>query len=150
MTDHPMEKLRWPGLPRAFVLMVLFGLSGGIVWSFHNTDGTMFIAALVFGCFFGFLAGGIVGVHLFPSLGMMAVCGGIMEGVVHGWSHYGFLGAVFGGLIGIVAACVILMLPLMLTHFALIVCGIDPLAHLNLPGTAGEDVEDVRGGGDET
>ena len=150
MHEHPMANIRWPGLPRAIALLVLFGLSGGIVWSYHNTDGTTFIAALVFGCFFGFLAGGLVGVHLFPSLGMMVVCGGIIEGVVQGWSRYGLVGAGFGGLIGIAAACVMVGLPMMLSHFILIVCGIDPLACPDLPAATGTDVEGGRGGDDES
>lgn len=130
--------------------MVLFGLSSGIVWSFHNTDETTFIAALVIGCFFGFLAGGLVGVPIIPSLGMMAVCGGIIEGIVQGWSRYGFVGAFLGGLIGIIAACIVVILPVMLTHFIMIACGKDPLAHLDSPGAVGGDAEGVREGGDVT
>ncbi len=133
MTEQPIEKPGWPGLPRAIALIVLLGLSGGIVWSYHNTDGTTFIAALVSGCFFGFLAGGLVGVPIIPSLGMMAIFGGILEGIVQGWSRYGFIGAVLGGVIGIVAVCVIAMLPMMLIHFVMIICGKDPLANMKTP-----------------
>ena len=70
MNDHPIETLGWPGLPRAIALMVLFGISGGIVWSFHHTDATTFILALVLGCCFGILAGSFVEVRILPSLGM--------------------------------------------------------------------------------
>ena len=38
------------------------------------------------------------------------------------------------------------MLPVMLTHFVMIVCGIDPLAHLDSPGAA----EGVQRGSDVT
>jgi hypothetical protein len=131
MTEQPIEKLGWPGLPKAIALLVLFGLSGGIVWSFHNTEGTTFIAALVFGCFFGFLAGGLVGVPMIPSLGMMAVYGGILEGIVQGWTHYGYVGAFLGALFGIVAGFIVMLLPTMLTHFVMIVCGKDPLMRIS-------------------
>jgi hypothetical protein len=137
------EQCALPNLPKTIALIVLFGLSGGLVWSFHNTEWPAFIAALVIGGFVGVVAGGLVGVHIPPSLGMMAVFGGIFEGIFQGWSRYGYVGAILGAFVGIVAVCVIVMLPIMLTHFVMIVCGIDPLAHLDSPGAAREDVESM-------
>ena len=103
--------------------------SGGIVWSFHNSDGPTFIASLIIGGFLGFLAGGLVGVHLFPSLGTMAAFGGLFEGVFQGWTNFGWGGAIAGGLIGIVAGSIIAGLPVMLIHFVMIICGIDPFVN---------------------
>lgn len=133
MMQQPIEKLGWPYLPRAIALLVLAGISGFVVWSFHNANLPAFIATLIFGIFFSFLAGGLVGVHMIPSLGAMTTFCGILEGIVQGWSRYGFIGAIAGGFFGAVVAPIVLMLPFMLIHFVLAVCGIDPFASLDSP-----------------
>jgi hypothetical protein len=133
-TEQPVEKPGWPDPPRAIALTVLAVISGFIVWSFHNFDWFAFIASLLTCAFLGIMTGAFVGVSLFSSLGTMACFGGLGEGAIQGWIHFGWVGAILGGLIGIVGGSIIGMLPLMLTHFALVVCGIDPFANLDLLG----------------
>jgi|SRR5579884_2182196 len=79
------------------------------------------------GGFFGFIAGGLVGVGLLPSLMTLAVMCGLIEGIYQGWQRYGSLGAAIGGLIGAIIAVVVVMLPVMVTHFVMVLRGIDPL-----------------------
>lgn len=128
MTEQPPEKLGWPDLPRAIALMVLAGISGFVVWSFHNEDWPVFAAAVVVSGFFGCLAGGLVGVHIFPSLATMTTFCGIVEGICQGWTYYRWGGAILGGFIGIIAASIVVMLPIMLIHLAFILRGLDPFA----------------------
>lgn len=75
----------------------------------------------------------------------MAVCRGIIEDIVQGWSRYGFVGAVIGGIIGIIAAAVMKMLPMVLIHLAMIICGKDPLGHPDSPGAFGRNAQNMRG-----
>lgn len=131
MTGEPTEKLGLPDLPRAISLVVLACISGFTVWSFHHASWPGFIAALVIGGFLGFMAGGLVGVHLFPTLAAMVTFGAIFEGVVQGWSRYGLIGAVLGGFAGLVAGSIVATLPILLIHLVLGACGIDPFINPN-------------------
>jgi ribose/xylose/arabinose/galactoside ABC-type transport system permease subunit len=120
-----------PYLPRAIALAVLAAISGFIVWSFHTVDWPAYLAALVIGGFLGLMVGGLVGVHLLPSLMAMLTFGGVFEGIYLGWSSYGWGGAILGGLIGLAAGPSVVLVPMMLIHFVLLLCGIDPMANLD-------------------
>jgi len=126
MTEQPTEKPGLPDLPKGIALVVLAGISAFIVWLFNNADWPACVASLIIGGFFGFLAGGLVGVHLFPTLGAMVAFGVIGEGIMLGHSFYGWVGAILGALLGVVGAIAAVTLPLMLIHLILIICGIDP------------------------
>jgi cell shape-determining protein MreD len=132
--SEPYQQLEKPGLPRlpkCIALMVLAVISGFLAWSFHNYEWPGIAACLVLGCFFGVIAGGLVGVRLLPSLMTMAVMCGLIEGVYQGWQRYGSLGAALGGLIGAFVAVVVVMLPVMVTHLVMVLRGIDPLVDAN-------------------
>lgn len=123
---QPSDSIGFPGWPRALALAVLFAVSGGIVWSFHNIKTAAFIPTLFAGVFAGMIAGGLVGVHILPTLATMAAFAGILEGVRQGYVQYGLTGRVLGGLTGTVVGLLTVLLPLILTHMSMIVCGKDP------------------------
>jgi hypothetical protein len=134
MSNEPLEPIGFLAyLPRAIALLILAIISAFIVWSFHTVDWPAYLAALVIGGFFGLMVGGLVGVHLLPSLMAMLAFGGLFEGIFWGWSYYGWGGAILGGLIGLAAGPSVVLLPMMLIHFVLLLCGIDPLANLDPP-----------------
>ena len=58
----------------------------------------------------------------------MGVTGGLFEGAYHGWQYYGWIGAVIGGLVGVVGGGVALLLA-MLMSFVQVMCGIDPFVN---------------------
>jgi hypothetical protein len=101
MAERKTRRSALPDLPRAVALLVLAGLSAFVVWSFHAAEWPGFLAALVIGGVLGFLAGGLVGVHLPPTLATMLVFGGLFEGVYWGWQCGGWAGAVLGGPVGV-------------------------------------------------
>jgi hypothetical protein len=131
MAGQPSETLGFPDPVKAVVLLMLAGISGFVVWSFHNADWPSAVAAFVIGGFVGLMAGGLVGVHLLPTLMALMAFGGLFEGMFQGWSSYGWAGAILGGIIGFVAGHIVVLLSMMLVHFVLIVCGIDPFANLD-------------------
>ena len=117
-------------LPRGIALLLLAIISAFIVWSFHTVDWPAYLAALVIGGFIELMVGGLVGVHLLPSLMAMLTFGSLFEGIYLGWSSHGLGGAILGGLIGLAAGPSVVLVPMMLVHFVLLLCGIDPLANL--------------------
>ena len=129
-SEQHSDRLGFPDWSRTVSLIALVGLSGGIVWSFHHFDRPFFIAVFIAGCFLGVLAGGLVGIHSPSSLGTMALLGGILEGIVQGWTRGGFVGLLLGGFFGVGVAVIFVMLLLMLTHAVMIVCGKDPYSSL--------------------
>src|SRR5262249_4790229 len=88
---------------RALVLAGLACISGFTVWSFHHADWPGFLATVALGGFLGVLAGGLVGVPLFPALAALTAFGGLFEGTWRGWSLYGWVGAALGAPVGLVA-----------------------------------------------
>jgi hypothetical protein len=118
-------------LPRGIALILLAAISGFIVWSYHTVDWPAYLAALIIGGIIGLMMRGLVGVHLLPSLMAMLTFGGLFEGIHLGWSSYGWGGAILGGLIGLAAGPSVLLVPMMLVHFMLLLCRIDPLANLD-------------------
>jgi hypothetical protein len=127
MSDQPTLRLGLLAyLPRIIALVVLAGISGFIVWSFHTVDWPAFLGALVIGGLLGFLAGGLVGVHLAPTVAAMLGFGGLFEGVYQGWRCWGWAGAVLGGPVGVFGGYLVVWLVLLLLHLVLILCGIDP------------------------
>jgi ribose/xylose/arabinose/galactoside ABC-type transport system permease subunit len=134
MTPEPSESIGLlPYLPRGIALLLLAAISGFIVWSFHTVDWPAYLAALVIGGFIGLMVGGLVGVHLLPSLMAMLTFGGVFEGIYLGWCSYGWVGAILGGLVGLAAGPSVVLVPMMLIHFVLLLCGIDPLANRDPP-----------------
>jgi hypothetical protein len=132
MADQPTQQFGFLAyLPKAIALIVLAGISGFVVWSFHNVDWPASVAALVIAGLVGLMAGGLVGVHLLPTLMALTAFGGLFEGMFQGWSSYGWAGAILGGMIGFAAGHIVVLLSMMLVHLVLIVCGIDPLANLD-------------------
>lgn len=136
MTDEPTPQSGLPDLPRRIALLVLAGASGTVVWAFHAADWPVFLTTLALGGLLGFLAGGLVGVHLPHTLAAMLVFGGLFEGAYQGWCRGGWAGAAVGGPAGVLGGVFAVWLSLMLLHLALILCGVDPLAHLDRPEEA--------------
>lgn len=56
----------------------------------------------------------------------MGTAGGLFEGAYQGWLHYGWGGAVLGGLAGVVGGVVAALLLTMLLSLVLVLCGINP------------------------
>ena len=133
MTAEPTPQSGLRDLPRRIALLVLAGVSGAVVWSFHAADWFGFLATLALGGTVGFLAGGLVGVHLPPTLTAMLAFGGLFEGAYQGWCRGGWAGAVLGGPTGVLGGIFVVLLSFMLLHLALVLCGVDPLAHLDRP-----------------
>jgi hypothetical protein len=99
---------------RPFVLLVLFAISGAVVWA-GNALG--WPAALAFGAvggFTGLLAGGLVGVSVVQTFAALTVFVCAFEGIAWGALHHGWIGAVFVGLAGIVVGHILGSLPLAL------------------------------------
>lgn len=92
-----------------------------------------FLASLLVGSYFGCLAGGLVGVHIFPTLATMSAIGIFVEGIILGNSNSGWGGAIFGGLIGIVVAFCLVAVPMMLILVMLIFGGMYPFTSYGLP-----------------
>ncbi len=126
MTDQQPETYRLLELFRPVAPVILTAFSGIVVWSFHNFGWPGFLAYLVVGFFAGSIAGGLVGVPLISSWAVMGVTGGLFEGVYQGWQSYGWIGAVFSGLVGVVVGMFVALLLSMLLSFVLVLCGIDP------------------------
>jgi hypothetical protein len=118
-------------LPKGIALLVLAGISAFIVWSFHTVDWPLAVAALLISGFMGLMVGGLVGVHLLPTLMALTAFAGLFEGIFQGRAAFGWIGAIVGGMIGLVAGPIVTLLPVMLIHFVLLVCGIDPLANMD-------------------
>jgi hypothetical protein len=59
----------------------------------------------------------------------MTTAGGLFEGAYQGWQHYGWAGAVLGGLFGVVGGMVVALLLTMLLSLVLVLCGIDPFVN---------------------
>jgi hypothetical protein len=129
MPQQTDESVGWPDKPRAIAIVVLACIAGGLVWSFHHLEIPAFIGTLVLGCVAGFLAGGLVGVYLYPSLTMMFMFVGLFEGLARGWSSFGVIGAILGGTVGMVIAMIVCMLPLILVTFIMVLCGVDPFVN---------------------
>ncbi len=128
--DSPETSARRPGLldylPRAIALVVLAGISGYFVWAAHSGEGLAVLLTVIVGGSLGLLVGVIVGVPLFSTLATMVAFAGLFEGIVRGFTAYGWVGAVFGGPLGLGAGVVASFFPLMLLHFVLCLFGIDP------------------------
>jgi hypothetical protein len=139
MTEQPTEQSGSLNIPKIISLAVLACTSGFMVWSYHFTDLPVFIATIVVGCIFGFLAGGLVGVRLVPTFGMMLFFSGFFEGTIRGWLYIGWLGAVLGAPIGIVLGLFLVWLPLMLVHLVLILSGVDPFVDHGMSGEKSGD-----------
>ena len=129
MTDEKPKTYRLLELFKPVAPAILTAFSGIVVWSFHNFGWPGFLAYLVIGFFAGSIAGGLVGVPLISSWAVMGVTGGLFEGAYQGWQHYGWIGAVLGGLIGVGSGIVLTILLAMLMSFVLVLCGIDPFVN---------------------
>ncbi len=140
MTDQKPETYRLLELFRPAALVILMAISGIVVWSFHNFGWAGFLAYLLVGFVVGSVTGGLVGVPLISTWAVMGTTGGLYEGVYQGWQHYGWVGAVLGGLVGVVGGIVVAQLPTMLMSFVLVLCGIDPFVNA---GTQDEQKADA-------
>ena len=129
MTDQKPETYRLLELFRPVAPVILTGISGIVVWSFHNFEWSGFLVYLLVGFVVGSVTGGLVAVPAISTWAVMGMTGGLFEGVYQGWQHYGWVGAVLGGLIGVVGGIVVALLLSMLMSFVLVVCGIDPFVN---------------------
>ena len=129
MTDQKPETYRLLELFRPAAPVILTAFSGIVVWSFHNFGWPGFVAYLLVGFVAGSVTGGLVGVPLISTWAVMGMTGGLFEGVYQGWQHYGWVGSVLGGLVGVVGGIVVALLPTMLMSFVLVMCGIDPFVN---------------------
>jgi len=129
MTDQHPRTYRLLELFKPVALVILIAISGIVVWSFHNFERAGFSLYLVVGFFLGSVAGGLFGVPLISSWGVMGMTGGLFEGSYLGWQSFGWFGAVLGGLVGVVAGIVVAMLLTMVMSFVLVMCGIDPFVN---------------------
>ena len=129
MTDQQPETYRLLELFRPAAPVILTAFSGIVVWSFHNFGWSGFLLYLVVAFLAGSIAGGLVGVPLISSWAVMGMTGGLFEGAYQGWQHYGWGGAVLGGLIGVVGGIFVAALLVMLMSLVLVLCGIDPFVN---------------------
>lgn len=129
MTDQKPETYRLLELFRPVAPVVLTAFSGIIVWSFHNFEWPGFLAYLLIGYVAGSVTGGLVSVPAISTWAVMGVTGGLFEGVYQGWQHFGWVGAVLGGLIGVGGGIIVALMLSMLMSFVLVLCGIDPFVN---------------------
>ena len=134
MTDQQPETYRLLELFKPVALVILTAISGIVVWSFHNFEWSGFLMYLVVGFFLGSVAGGLVGVPLISTWGVMGMTGGLFEGAYQGWQSNGWIGAVLGGLIGIVGGIVVAFVLSMVMSFVLVMNGIDPFVNAETGG----------------
>ena len=126
MTNQQPQTYRLLELFRPVALVILIAISGIVVWSFHNFEWSRFLLYLVIGFFLGSVAGGLVGVPLISTWAAMGTAGGLFEGAYQGWQSFGWIGAVLGGLIGVIGGIVVAMLLSMCMCLVLVICVIDP------------------------
>ena len=124
-TTEQDEKLGVLDLPRAITLIVLFGIAVVVVRTFHVGSWPAFIFTFLLGSFLAMMAGGLVGVHTVPSGMTFVAFSGLIEGIVQGWSRYGFVGAIGGAVAGLIVGCIIGILPVMIAQLILILFGHD-------------------------
>lgn len=129
MADREPKTYRLLELFRPVAPVILTGISGIVVWSFHNFGWSGFLVYLLIGFVVGSVTGGLVGVPAISTWAVLGLTGGLFEGVYQGWQHSGWLGAVLGGLIGVVGGIVVALLLSMLMSFVLVMCGIDPFVN---------------------
>lgn len=139
MNDRPPETYRLLELFRPVAPVVLAAFSGAVVWSFHNFGWPGFVLYLLVAFVAGSVTGGLVGVPLPPTWAVMGVAGGLFEGAYQGWQHYGWGGAVLGGLAGVVGGLVATLLLTMLMSLVLVLCGIDPFVNADEGQGRGSD-----------
>ena len=131
-TTDQNEKPALPDLPRAIALIVLFGIAVVVVRTFHVAGWPAFIFTFLLGSFVAMMAGGLVGVRTVPSVTTFVAFSGLIEGIVHGWLRFGFVGAIGGAVAGLIVGCLIGILPVMITHLILILFGHDIIVPENI------------------
>lgn len=143
MTDQKPETYRLLELFRPVAPVILTAFSGIVVWSFHNFEWPGFLLYLLVGFVAGSIAGGLVGVPLISSWAVMGMTGGLFEGAYQGWQHFGWIGAILGGLIGVGGGIVVALLLAMVLSFILVLCGIDPFVNADTGKGQKTDATDV-------
>ncbi len=140
MTDLQPETRSLSELLKPVAVLILSAISGIAVWSFHNHTWPGFLAYLVVGFVLGSISGGLFDVPLISTWAVMGTTGGLFEGVYQGWQYYGWIGAVPGGLIGIICGIVIAILLSMFMCFVMVMNGIDPFVNAGAEETKKTDV----------
>ena len=100
-------------LMKPLALGVIAGVSGCFVWAVQTGDVFLMSLAFFVGGSLGLFAGLVVGVTLPETIVTMGGLTGLFAGVVRGFTVYGWVGAVLGGPLGLVAGAVA-TIPLML------------------------------------
>lgn len=90
-------------LLKPFALVVIAGVSGGIVWSVHTGDIFLMCLTFIGGGSVGLVSGLVAGVTLAETVLTMGGLTGFFGGIVWGFAAYGWVGVVLGGPLGLVA-----------------------------------------------
>jgi hypothetical protein len=126
---------------RIIGLVTLTSMSAFLSFLAHQLAWPWFAVLFLVGAFAGIFVGYTFGIHLQKAVATMAVVVGFLEGVYRGWRAYGWLGAVLGGPVGVLAGVVLIILMLMSISVVVILCGGDPFVNGFPEESSGDGVE---------
>ena len=133
-TVNPIVVYRFIGV------FLLAAISGSLLFLVHQLAWPWFAVLLFVGAFAGLFVGFHFGVPLQLTMATMAVVAGFLEGVYQGWQAYGLLGAMLGGLAGVFASVILIMLTLASMSVVIILCAKNPFVNGSPEESSGDGV----------
>lgn len=126
-TDHQSK----PDYTIIVAWVFLMAVGGPVVSAIHNLEWSASLACFAAGIILGSFGAALLGMRLWPSWGILGMVIGLYEGVIQGWMAFGPIGAVAGGLLGIIYGLAIAVLSTAIRCLIMSLCGIDPYCNID-------------------